>query len=162
MRRVIIRCVVASVLLIGVGSESNLAGAASKTQQVNITSHMSFNDPPPNTGDFTTSGPATDSGLICEVGRVVDTGLVFGGFESGHQVQILVRKDFTCADGSGTIHIKIQVHANFDGTEKFTWVVQGGTGDYSNLHGSGQGFTVPNAASQPPGNTNFYEGFVVG
>jgi hypothetical protein len=33
-------------------------------------SHMTFNDPPPNTGDFTTSGRATDSGLICVSGDV--------------------------------------------------------------------------------------------
>jgi len=162
VRRVLMAAGVTAALLVGGGASSNVADAATHTQRVSITSHMKFNFPDPNTGDFTTSGAATESGLICSSGTVLDVGLVFSGFESKTgQVQILVRKLFTCADGSGTILVKIQVHANPDGTETFTWVVLGGTGAYQNLHGSGQGTTVPNA-DPSTGNTNFYEGFLVG
>ena len=153
----------ATALLVGLGSALNVASAAAgNTQQVAIVSHMAFNDPPPNTGDFTTSGPATDSGLICESGDVTDTRVIFVGDRSGFRFQVLVLKDFVCDDGSGTIFVKIQVHGNFDGTESFSWIVQGGTGEYSNLRGSGQGSSVPNVDPSNPGNTNSYEGFLVG
>jgi hypothetical protein len=152
----------ATALFVGIGSAFNVEPAAvGRTQQVAIVSHMTFNDPPPNTGDFTTSGPATGSGLICGSGDVTDTRVIFVGYPSGHKYQVLVLKDFVCRDGSGTIFVKIQVHGNVDGTESFTWVVQGGTGDYANLRGSGKGSTVPNA-DPSTGNTNFYEGFLVG
>jgi hypothetical protein len=162
MQRLVVRGVVAAVLVVGIGLASGLApAAAAQTEQVTITSHMTFNFPNPNTGDFTTSGPATDSGLICPAGTVVDTSLVFGGFQSGRGFQVLVRKTFTCGDGSGTFFVKLAVHAAADGTESFTWVVQGGTGAYESLHGSGTGSTVPND-DPSTGNTNNYEGFLVG
>ena len=163
MRKRIVRHVLgATALLVGICSAVHVApAAAGRTQQVAIVSHMSFNDPPPNTGDFTTSGPAADSGLICASGDVTDTRVIFVGYPSGQKYQVLVLKNFVCSDGSGTIFVKIQVHGNFDGTESFAWVVQGGTGDYTNLRGSGQGSTVPNA-DPSTGNTNFYEGFLVG
>jgi len=135
--------------------------AAAVPQDVAIVSPMTFNDPGPNTGTFTTSGNATESGLICPSGTVVDTRYVVGGFQSGHKVQILVLKDFTCDDDSGTFLVKIQVHAAFDGTESFTWVVQGGTDAYEHLRGSGDGSTVGNP-DPSTGNTNYYVGFVIG
>ncbi len=152
----------ATALFVGLGSAFNVApAAAANTQRVAIVSHMAFNDPPPNTGDFTTSGSATASGLICKSGNVTDTRLIFVGDRSGFRYQVLVQKDFVCDDGSGTIFVKIQVHGNFDGTESFTWIVQGGTGAYSNLRGSGQGSSIPNA-DPSTGNTNSYSGFLVG
>jgi hypothetical protein len=162
MQKLVVRGVFAAVLVVGIGLVSGLApAAAGRTEQVTITSHMTFNFPDPNTGDFTTSGPATDSGLICPAGTVLDTSLVFGGFQSGRGFQVLVRKTFTCNDGSGTFFVKLQVHAANDGTESFTWVVQGGTGAYESLKGSGTGFSVPND-DPSTGNTNNYEGFLVG
>jgi hypothetical protein len=156
------RALGATALLVGLGLVLNVApAAAGKSQQVAIVSHMAFNDPLPNTGDFTTSGPATDSGLICGSGDVTDTRVIFVGDRSGFRFQVLVLKDFVCGDGSGTIFVKIQVHGSFDGTESFTWIVQGGTGNYANLRGSGQGTSVPNA-DPSTGNTNLYEGFLVG
>ena len=117
-----------------------------------------FNDPPPNTGTFTTTGPATDSGLICAHGTTVDTRIVFVGFQSNFGFQVLVLKSLVCDDGSGTMFFKMQVHGNFDGTETFNWVVQGGTGDYAKLRGSGKGVSVPNET----GNDSFWDGFLVG
>ena len=86
-----------------------------------------------NTGDFVASGPAVEQGLICESGTVEDTRLIFAGFQSPTgRIQIPVRKTFTCDDGSGEIFIKIQVHLDLNAqTETFSWVVLGGTGDYS-------------------------------
>jgi hypothetical protein len=162
MQKLVVRGVFAALLVVGIGLVSGLApAAAGRTEQVTITSHMTFNFPDPNTGDFTTSGPATDSGLICPAGTVLDTSLVFGGFQSGRGFQVLVRKTFTCNDGSGTFFVKLQVHAANDGTESFTWVAQGGTGAYESLRGSGTGFSVPND-DPSTGNTNNYEGFLVG
>jgi hypothetical protein len=161
-KRLVGRVLGATALFVGIGSALTVAPAgASATQQVAIVSHISFNFPLPNSGDFTTSGPATDGGLICASGDVTDTRDLFVGYQSGFRYQVLLLKDFVCRDGSGTIFVKIQVHGSFDGTESFTWVVQGGTGDYANLRGSGQGSTVPNP-DPSTGNTNFYEGFLVG
>jgi hypothetical protein len=125
-----------------------------------IVSHVTFNPDGPNYGDFVTSGNATDSGLICTSGTFVDTGIRFAGFQSDRgTVQLQVVKEFTCDDGTGTFLVKLQIQANFDtGIESFTWVVLGGTDDYTSLRGGGSGSTVPNA---PIGNINTYEGFLL-
>ena len=162
MHRLIVRGVVAAVLAVGIGLVSGQTpAAAARTEQVTITSHMTFNSPEANTGDFTTSGPATDSGLICPAGTVLDTSLVIGGFQSNRGFQVNVRKTFTCSDGSGRFFVKLVAHAATDGTESFTWVVQGGTDAYEGLRGSGGGFTVPNN-NPSTGNTNNYQGLLVG
>jgi hypothetical protein len=134
--------------------------AAGSPQQVTIVSHVTFNPDGPNYGDFSTSGQATDSGLICPSGTFVDTGIRFAGYQSGRgMVQLQVDKAFTCADGTGTFFVKLQIQANFDtGIETFTWVAQGATGHYGALRGSGTGSTVPNP---PIGNINTYEGFLL-
>ena len=137
---------------------------AATPQQVNIVSHMTFPGNAPNYGTFEATGSAVENGLICERGTVLDTKYVVGGWQSGRAVQILVRKQFTCTDengipdGSGTFVVKIQVHAAFDGTETFSWIVQGGTGAYEDLRGAGNGVTVD---PTPTGNTNIYDGFLV-
>ncbi|TMF36056.1 MAG: hypothetical protein E6I26_09000 [Chloroflexi bacterium] len=135
--------------------------AAASPQGVTIVSHVTFNPDGPNYGDFTAAGDAVDSGLICPSGTFVDTAIRFAGYQSNRgMVQLLVVKEFTCGDGSGTFVVKIQIQANFDtGIESFTWVVLGGTGDYGSLHGAGTGSTVPNA---PIGNINTYVGFLLG
>ena len=132
------------------------AVSAAAPQPVIMTSHMTFNPVGFNYGDFTVAG---GGGLICASGSVLDTRLVFAGFQSNQKVQILVLKDFTCPEG--IIHIKIQVHIDFVTGETFTWVVLGGTGAYEHLSGSGQGTTIPNADPNS-GNTNIYTGFLLG
>ena len=114
-----------------------------------------------------TSWPAarpSTQGLICESGTVEDTRLIFAGFQSPTgRIQIPVRKTFTCDDGSGEIFIKIQVHLDLNTqTETFSWVVLGGTGDYSDLHGSGGGTTVGDGSDPQTGNFNNYVGFLIG
>ena len=61
-------------------------------------------------------------------------------------------------DGSGTILVKIQIHVVFGGDEPFGWVIQGGTGAYAGLAGSGSGVTSENTDVS---NVNTYDGFVV-
>ena len=139
--------------------------SAAKPTAVEIVSHMDFNQEGGfNTGDFEASGPAVDQGLICDSGTVEDTRIILAGFQSPTgRIQIPVRKTFTCDDGSGDIFIKIQVHLNLNTqTETFSWVVLGGTGDYSNLRGSGQGTTVGDGSDPQTGNFNNYTGFLIG
>jgi hypothetical protein len=134
--------------------------AATPQQPVTIVSNVTFADPgEPNFGDFETSGSATDRGLVCESGTFVDTFLRFGGFQRDNGlVQVLVRKELTCDDDSGTFVVQLRITANFDtGIESFTWVVLGGTGDYAHLRGGGTGSTVPTDT----GNINTYVGFLL-
>jgi len=139
--------------------------AAAAPQQATIVSHVTFNPGGPNFGDFTITGKAADSHLICGSGTFVDTGIKFAGFQAGNGgrtvVQLQVDKTFTCADGTGSFFVKMQIQADFDtGLETFSWVVQGGTADYGNLRGSGSGSTVRDADGN--GNTNTFTGFLIG
>ena len=128
---------------------------AATPNDVNI---VTVNDKTTGTGTFEASGSAVDSGLVCAQGATVDTDHVFGGYQSGRKVEVQARKEFTCADGSGTFFVKIQIHVVFGGDEPFSWVVQGGTGDYEGLGGSGDGVTSDNTATD---NVNTYSGFLV-
>jgi len=136
--------------------------AAASPEAVTIVSPMTFNPDGFNFGTFDASGTAVDDGLLCASGTVDDTRLLFAGFQSNRGVQIPVRKTFTCDDGSGTFFVKIQVHLDFaTATESFSWVIQGGTGAYEHLHGSGDGSTVSDGSDPQTGNINTYEGFLV-
>ncbi len=53
------------------------------------------------------------------------------------------------------------LHVDFAVGETFAWSIQGGTGAYRHLTGSGQGSTIPNDDPNC-GNTNTYTGFLVG
>jgi hypothetical protein len=146
------------VVLAAIVVSANVAVAGNgPPTQVKIVSNVLFNPNGFNTGDFVTSGAAS-GGLICAKGTLVDTSLIFVGFQGGQGFQVQVRKTFTCDDGSGTFFVKLQVHGQFDGTETFSWVVQGGTGKYQSLRGSGNGSTVPTNT----GNINTYDGFLIG
>jgi hypothetical protein len=139
--------------------------AAASPQPVTIVSHVTFNPDGPNSGDFAITGMAADSKVICARGTFVDTGIHFAGYQSDRGgrsvVQLQVDKTFTCGDRSGTFFVKMQIQADFNtGFETFTWVVQGGTGDYGSLRGSGSGSTVPD--DDRNGNTNTFTGFLVG
>ena len=73
-------------------------------------------------------------------------------------------KKFTCDDDSGTFLIKLQVRFTYYPT--FNWVVVGGTDDYEDLKGNGDGyglfplFPPSNGVQWPPpiGVQDFYEG----
>ena len=155
-RRPVIAAVAALLVLVAVAAP---AGAASP-EGVTIVSNVTFNPDGPNFGDFVATGEAVDSGTICPSGTFVDTSLLITGFQSDRgRIQVQVVKELTCADGSGTIIVKLQIQANFEtGIESFTWVVLGGTGDYDSLRGGGSGSSVPRLG----GNINTYQGFLLG
>jgi hypothetical protein len=154
-----------AIAVVGTGAASlSLAPPveAASPKPITIVSPMTFNPDGFNFGTFEASGSAVENGLICESGTVDDTRIIFAGFQSERGVQIPVRKTFTCADGTGTINVKIQVHLDFaTATESFSWVVQGGTGAYRDLRGSGSGTTVSDGSNPQTGNINTYVGFLV-
>ena len=148
----------ASALVLA-GTVAGSAVAASPAA-VTIVSNVTFNPDGPNYGDFTATGAAVDSGVLCPSGTFVDLGIRFAGFQSNRgEVQLQVVKLFTCDDGSGEFVVKMQIQANFDtGIETFSWVVLDGNGEYASLRGSGLGSTVPTQT----GNINTFVGFVLG
>ena len=154
------RLIALFVVLAAMVVSANVAVAGNgPPTQVRIVSNITFNTSGGfNTGDFNTFGAASSGGLICASGTLVDTSLIFVGFQGGQGFQVQVRKTFTCDDGSGTFFVKLQIQGQFDGTETFSWVVQGGTGNYASLRGSGNGSTVPTGT----GNINTYDGFLTG
>jgi hypothetical protein len=135
---------------------------AAAPQSLTLVSTTTFNPYGPNSGFFTATGPAVP-GLVCANGSFVDTGIKFAGYQSIRgTIQLQVFKTYTCPNGD--FFVKMQIHANPDGTEAFTWVIQGGTGDLATLHGSGSGTTV-GIFSGPPdfqetGNINTFVGSV--
>jgi hypothetical protein len=107
---------------------------------VHIAVETSFIDGGPESGGpFTATGPAVDAGLICPGG---DTHDVFGktaGYQSEKGLNILLVKEFTCADGSGAFFVKLQVRLDARG-DRFAWAILEGTEDHDTLHGAGTGY----------------------
>ena len=128
--------------------------AAAAPQPLTIVAHMSKQ----GTGTFEASGRAVAGGLVCAEGSVHGIRDVFGGYQSGRKVHVLSTVELSCTDGTGTIVITRQIHVVFGGDEPFNWVIQGGTGAYAGLTGSGDGVTSENTDVS---NVNTYDGFVV-
>ncbi len=88
-------------------------------------------------GTFTATGEAVDSGAFCAEG-------VFSAAEIDRNSDpVLVEHQFICADGTGTVALRIEVSvaeieqeqpgADVDGS----WTVIRGTGEYQEIEGSG-------------------------
>mgnify|MGYP001587144255 CR=1 FL=1 len=93
---------------------------------------------------FTASGPAVDSGLLCASGSIIYLGGQVSGPPDGSFINLKALKHFVCDDGSGTIDVKLVAHVDkVSGEATGRWVVTGGTGDYSRLHGSGKLIGIP-------------------
>ena len=123
---------------------------AATPRSLTVVSTTTFNPDGPNYGTFTASGAAVP-GLVC------------AGFQSIRgTVQLEVLKTYSCP--SSDFYVKMEIHANPDGTEAFTWIITGGTGGFATLQGSGSGTTVgifsPPPDSQETGNINTFVGFV--
>jgi hypothetical protein len=89
-------------------------------------------------------GPFTATGPVCPSGTTSTPLRLAAGFQSGRGGNILVAKEFTCDDGSGSFLLLLRVKIAFEPfSDTFTWSVLGGTGAYENLHGSGSGFGTP-------------------
>ena len=134
MRRLVL---VATALIFFVGAAGTYA---SPPTPVTITADTTF---PPDGGPA--FGPFTASAVVCPSGGSIDVSSQAVGFQSVDRLQILVRKQFTCADGSGSFVLLLRVHLTFQPTFTvvFTWSVLSGTGAYAKLHGAGTGFAVP-------------------
>lgn len=156
--RVVLAILAATTML---GAVAAPVGAATP-QSLTLVSTTTFNPDGPNYGTFTASGAAVP-GLVCASGSFVDTGIRFAGYQSIRgTVQLEVFKTYSCL--SGDFFVKMEIHANPDGTEAFTWIVTGGTGGLATLQGSGSGTTVgifsPPPDPQETGNINTFVGFV--
>ncbi len=96
-----------------------------------------------NSGTFETSGAASERGLVCPSGVVMD--LVEIDSEAvgrGELVDFTVPKQLACDDESGTIAVTLEIHVDLEsGTETFAWAIGGGTGAYEGLRGEGHGST---------------------
>jgi hypothetical protein len=138
-----------------VSANGAVAGNGSSPKQVTIVSPMTVNYPSPNTGTFTTSGPAATSGLICPSGTVKDTFIKI--YERTDGYNVIVRKAFTCEDRSGTFFVYLAAHGQ-NGTESLMWAVLGGTDKYGSLRGIGDGSTELTNT----GGINTYTGFLLG
>jgi hypothetical protein len=87
-------------------------------------------------------GPAT--GPVCPSGTASTPLRLTTGFQSGSGGDILVGKEFTCDDGSGSFLLLLRVKITFEPfSDAFTWSVLSGTGAYEKLHGSDSGFGTP-------------------
>jgi hypothetical protein len=130
--------------------------AAAQPQPVSIALQTSFNYPDPNGGTFAvTSGGAQ----ICPTGTQVDISFVGGGWPTDRNLELLITKRFTCDDGSGTFDLELQIHI-VGPTERFTWVVKGGTGPYEHLHGTGSAITIYHEGNTY--NQSYLTGFLLG
>ena len=118
----------------------SVAGAAA-SPPVDVEITVDSTIPPdggPSYGPFTARGPAVEAGVICPSGDTFETFGKGTGFQSNSGFNFQVIKRFTCADGSGTFLVKMQVRVDHKG-DNFSWNIVGGTGAYERLHGAGQG-----------------------
>lgn len=134
-RRVLIAAVAAFLLVAGAAP-----AGATPPSNVEIEADSLF----AGTGVFTASGPAVDDGVICASGDTVDVfSKASGNGSKGFNLQVI--KLFTCDDESGSFLVKLQVKVFLAGPllSSFNWVVTGGDGVYTDLHGSGNGIGLP-------------------
>jgi hypothetical protein len=131
------RFVTAFVVSVAAAFSSAAAATAgvSGATPLTISGQTTFGSP----GTFATS---PGSGL-CATGATTDSniGHLFStGGQSGRHIIFHDQKTFTCDDGSGTFTMDLQVMLVFGNpADSFSWRVVGGTGAYTNLHGTGSG-----------------------
>lgn len=160
MRRLILVAAVAALFLVVLPVA---AAVAAPPEDVTFEGPAFFDGPDAGTGEFTASGPAVDSGMMCPSGALVDVYVkaapMIGQSPRGVNLQIV--KEFTCDDGSGTFLVKLQVRIDYLKWPTFNWVVMDGTGAYEDLKGNGSGFglrPIFNCDPDPIGVFDVYEG----
>lgn len=141
------------VITIGclIATAAAVAGAAlaSPSQPVTISVQTVFSDP---SDQFTTTG-----GVVCQTGSVSTPSVKFEG-RNGTHTQLLVRKQFACPDG--TFDLLLQVTGdNASGNDSGTWAVNGGTGAYKLLHGTGN---IVGTSTGPNSIDDEYAGSMIG
>ena len=158
MRKIVLLVAVLALFLVALPIGS---AGATPPEQVMFEGEAFFAGPDAGTGFFTATGPAVDSGAMCEGGIVTDVygkmAPKMGQSPNGFNMQIV--KEFTCDDESGTFFIKLQVRIT--DYPVFNWVVVGGTALYEDLKGNGDGFgafPLFGLAPEPIGIWDVYEG----
>ena len=131
-------------VLVALGCLALAAAPSAQGQAPTIVTDIIFPEEGNPFGTFTASDPT-----LCPSGTFVDQGSGFAG---------AIRKNFTCADGSGTFTIlfrPLQTPVTPAGCEiAGPFVVVGGTGDYARLRGRGDF-----CAFAPGGENEFRETF---
>ena len=162
MRRLILMAAVAALFLVALPAAS---AGATPPEQVRFEGPSFFDGPDALTGEFTATGPAVDSGAVCGSGATEDlytkAAPKMGQSPIGVNLQIL--KEFTCDDDSGSFEVRLQVRIDFLKWPVFNWVIVGGTGDYEDLKGTGNGyaaFPLFEGYPYPIGVWDVYEGKV--
>ena len=142
MRKLLMLTSLTTILLLALPVSP--AAAASIPLAVNFEVHTEFGSDGtgPSFGPFTATGPAVDDGLICPRGDTIDIYGRVTGFRSVKGMNFHIIKRFTCADGSGDFLVKLEVRIDQKG-DNFNWMIIDGTGNYDNLHGTGQGIGLP-------------------
>jgi len=158
MRKIVLLIAVLALFLVALPIAS---AGATPPEQVMFEGEAYFDGPDAGTGLFTATGPAVDSGAMCEGGKVLDvyTKAAPKMGQSPNGVNLQIVKEFTCDDTSGTFFIKLQVRITDHPV--FNWVVVGGTGDYEKLKGNGSGFGASalfGIGPDPIGVWDVYEG----
>ncbi len=159
MRRLILLAAVAALFLVALPVAS---AVAAPPEQVTFEGDAFFGGPNAGFGDFKASGPAFDSGAMCEFGTTED--LATRTHQTRKGVHLRILKEFTCTDDSGTFLVKLKVRIPFGQLSTFKWVVVGGTDAYANLKGNGSGYADSWLIAEPPdlpdqiGVVDFYEG----
>lgn len=151
MRKLILLAAVAALFLVALPTTS--AGAGSPFEKVTIEVETNFGGGPPN-GPFEASGPAADAGLICESGWSVDAGGKFSP-RANPDVGVLniqAVKIFLCDADSWNdevpngFEMRLQIHFDKKGGS-INWVVTDGWGEYANIAGNGDGFSLGSMAT---------------
>jgi len=102
--------------------------------QFEVETVIMSNDPDP----FIASGPAVDTGLVCDAGTVVElTGKATGFSSNGFNFDGI--KHFTCEDGSGEFFVNVQARIDYRKGTTFNWNILSGSGAYEDFHGAGSG-----------------------
>ena len=135
MRRLILLAAVAALFLVALPVAS---AVAAPPEQVSFGGPAFFAGDHPFTGAFVAEGPAVDSGAMCPVGTT--TYVVTNERQTPKGVNLTILREFTCDDVTGTFQVRLQVRIPSEQLSTFRWVVVGGTGDYEDLKGNGNGF----------------------
>ena len=154
MRRLLVALIAAAAALALIAATAR-AARQPPSVGVNFVVQTTVPDTGPAYGPFTASGLAVDAGFVCPSGQTIDLTSRAIAVGTG-ALNVQVTKQFTCDDNSGTFDVKLSVRIDKNG-DNFHWTIVGGTGAYTALHGSGDGFGI---GAGPSSVTDYYSGIV--
>lgn len=137
MRKLVLVCAVAALLLVALPIGSAGAGTPWLDVQMVVEIHYDMGDP---YGPFVASGPAVDDGLICATGDTLDISSVDHHRDDEGVTRFTVIKRFTCPSGHYFDVRSNIINNQIVGFEHVFWSVVGGSGPYTSLRGDGTAF----------------------